>query len=142
MENELKKVVLVGCGRKQDPGFHKAKDLYISRYFKLKWEYAETFKSEIWILSDKHHLLYPENFIKNYDTDNANDKEWAKEVIDDIKALWDVNKTEFIILAGKKYTKNIIGSLPYYKLPLEGVQGVGKQNDLLTALINEQDIDE
>lgn len=127
-----KKIVLISCVSKKKAEACKAKDMYVSPLFKMSWEYAKQFSpDEVFILSDKHHLLDPEQRIDPYDvtlTKSAQWKEWARTVLHGIEERGiSLEQAEFIILAGKKYWKYLLGKngIRTCELPLSGRGGIG-----------------
>ena len=131
-----KKIVLISCVSKKEAEACKAKDMYVSPLFKMSWEYAKQFSPDaVFILSDKYHLLDPEQQIDPYDvvlTKSAQWKKWAGTVLHDLEEKLKekgirLEQTEFIILAGKKYWKYLLGENGIRKcqLPLSGHGGIG-----------------
>jgi len=63
-------------------------------------------------------------------------KEWSKKVLRELKEISNLEKDEFIFLAGERYRKFLIPSIKNYKIPLEGL-GIGKQLKFLKEATNE-----
>ena len=140
----MKRVVLIGCGSKKKDGVHKAKDLYDSDYFRKKYAYALTFDCPIFILSAKHHLLNPEAEIGKYneslkDKTATEKKEWTAIVLSDLKKHFDLNDTQFVILAGDDYCKYLEDSINPVR-PLKGMK-IGEQNHFLTDEIKKKSVE-
>jgi hypothetical protein len=139
----MKNVVLVACVATKNNKPAPAKDLYASDLFKKSMDYAAKLAKpeDIYILSAKHHLLPINRVIKPYDmTLNDFDKEkkekWADTVMDEIEDRYDINKTNFIFLAGMNYRKYLQDRLPHTKVPLEGLR-IGQQKAKLKQLVGE-----
>ena len=131
-----KKIVLISCVSKKETEACKAKDMYVSPLFKMSWEYAKQFSPDaVFILSDKYHLLDPEQQIAPYDevlTKSAQWKKWAGTVLYGLEEKLKekgirLEQAEFIILAGEKYWKHLRGEngIRECQLPLRGLGGIG-----------------
>lgn len=111
-----------------------AKELYISQLFKKAWCYAKELNHDrIYILSAKYGLLLPDKPIGYYNETLlkypvSKQKEWAENVLLQLKREGcDVDRDEFILLAGKTYYKFLLGDngIKNYKLPYMGLKGIG-----------------
>jgi hypothetical protein len=51
---------------------------------------------------------------------------WSDKVFNDLKSKYDIEKTKFVILAGKNYYSGFIDKLPHTELPL-GSLPIGKR---------------
>ena len=128
----MKRIILISCVSKKLPHKARARDLYISPLFKLNLKYAQRLKpNKIFILSAKYGLLPLETEIKPYDLTlikmSAKEiRKWAERVLQELERKSDLNKDEFIFLAGEKYRRYLIPSIKHYKIPLEGLS-IGKQ---------------
>lgn len=126
------KIVLISCASKKLPERAKAKDLYVSQLFKLNLRYACSLNPDrIFILSAKYGLLNPDEEISPYnETLNTKSKQeiklWADEVLKKLKNVGDLERDEFIFLAGERYRKYLVPNIKNYKIPLKGM-GIGKQ---------------
>lgn len=126
------KIVLISCVSKKLPHPAKAKDLYISPLFKFNLKYARKLKAEkIFILSAKYGLVEPEQKIDTYNqtlnTMKAPEiKKWAEHVLKSLKKKTNVEKDEFIFLAGEKYRKYLLPHLKRTRTPMQGL-GIGRQ---------------
>lgn len=132
----MKRIVLISCVSQKD---EKAKDrpvpaceLYVSPLFRKAYAYAKTLAPDrIYILSAKHHLLKERQKVTSYNEtlnnmSSADRKKWAAEVLEQLRAEGlDLKKDEFIILAGQKYCKDILGAGK-----IERYHNVYKENDL------------
>ncbi len=128
----MARIVLLSCVSRKLGHKAKAKELYISTLFKMNLKYAESFSPDkIFILSAKHGLVGLEEEIEPYNKTLNNMlskdiKEWANNVISELRKVADLANDEFIFLAGNKYRKFLIPHTTKYKIPLEGL-GIGKQ---------------
>ena len=126
------KIILVSCVSKKLSQKAKAKELYISPLFKLNLQYAQSLQPDrIFILSAKYGLLDLNEEIEPYNEtlNKKSDKEiksWAEKVLGQLKKVADLEKDEFIFLAGEKYRRYILQEIKSYKTPLENL-GIGKQ---------------
>lgn len=136
----MKKIILISCGSKKMKERAKAKDMYQSPLFKHSLEYAIKLNPDkIFILSALYGLLDLETEIEPYDVTisnvskknrlkkpqlivlNKNEKiEWGKKIIERLKAVSNIEKDDYIILAGLEYVKPIIPYLSNVKEPLKG----------------------
>lgn len=115
----MKKIVLISCvsKKKETNGVPiLAKELYISTLFKKAIKYAETLSPDyVYILSAEYHLLSLDTNVLTYDKtlnkmpiDEC--KQWAKNVLDNLKSKGHNLETDnFILLAGEKYCKYLLG---------------------------------
>jgi len=92
----------------------------------------------IYILSAKYGLLNLEQEIDPYEQTlnnmRANDvKQWANQVIEEIRAISNVDETEYIFLAGDKYRKYLLLHLNNVQIPLKGLR-IGEQLQRLKEL--------
>lgn len=126
------RIVLISCVAKKRniPSF--AKDMYVSPLFKGAYQYAKRLKADrIFILSAKYGLLEEGDVIEPYN-ETLNKKSasevkiWAEKVLASLAEKTDLQKDEFVFLAGERYRKYIIGNLKYTNVPLLG-QSIGKQ---------------
>lgn len=128
------KIVLISCTKSKDKEATKsnplpANKLYTGTAFKKAYQYARQLTPDrIYILSAKHGLLKPDDKVCYYD-DTLKDKPsqerklWAENVLDQLrKEKLNLNKDEFIILAGQTYCKDLTGpgKIAIYKTPYEG----------------------
>lgn len=136
----MKKIFLISCVSKKKDTKSKACELYISPLFKLNYEYAKTQNPDaIYILSAEHGVVTTEQEIEPYDKTLNKMKSleiqlWADEALHSLKKLEEINRCEFVILAGEKYRRYITPELPNYTVPLKGLS-IGKQLQKLNALI-------
>ncbi|OHD67993.1 MAG: hypothetical protein A2W19_01325 [Spirochaetes bacterium RBG_16_49_21] len=134
-----KKIVLISCVSQKLPYRAKARDLYVSTLFKLNLKYANSLRpSEIYILSAKHGLLELEREIEPYEQTlnnmrTAEIKEWANNVLQQIRSVASLEEAEFIFLAGDKYRKYLLPHIKNAEIPLKGLR-IGEQLQRLKEL--------
>jgi len=133
----MTKIVLISCARKKINQECMAKDLYISPLFRKNLQYARSLApDDILILSAKYGLLKLEDEIKSYDKTlnrmrSSELEDWANLVLGQLQKVSDLDKDEFIFLAGNNYRKFLLPRIKNYKIPLQGL-GIGKQLRWLT----------
>ena len=134
----MQKIYLIGCGSKKLAGRHKAKDLYISSYFRKKLEYAQHKGGPYFILSAKCGLLDPEREVCSYNLSikdlSADEKRtWAKNVEDKLVEQFPDSETVFVMLCGKDYWGPVAARIGEERceFPLAHM-GIGKQLRFLT----------
>jgi len=138
----MKKIVLLSCVSKKRQHRTKAGDLYISPLFRFALQYARNQNPDaIFILSAKYGLLDLDTEIEPYDITlnkmtSAQRKEWANEVVVQLKEKTDVNDDHFIFLAGQNYRENLTSHIKHREIPMEGL-GIGKQLQFLKRFLNE-----
>ena len=128
----MAKIVLISCVSKKLSYKAKAKDIYISPLFKMNLEFAKSLNPDkIFILSAKHGLIDLDKEIEPYDKTlnlmhSAEKKEWANSVLQDLRKVANLDKDEFIFLAGENYRKYLVPNIKNYKIPLKGLS-IGRQ---------------
>jgi len=133
----MRTVALISCVSKKCHKKSKTKDLYISTLFKKNMAYAKKIEvDEIYVLSAKYGLLKLDDKIEPYDLTlnkmkSYQKREWSSAVLEQLTKLEDLESTNFIFLAGENYIKYLIEKLPYYEIPMRGMQ-IGKQLQFLT----------
>ncbi len=119
------KVALISCSKRKQNTACTAAEMYApSELFSLSYEYAKHVADRIFILSAKYGLLEEDTRIAPYNVtlsqlSEAQRMVWARNVIYQLKSKCDIEKDEFIILAGKDYYLNLLPELKQYVLPLE-----------------------
>lgn len=127
-----KTIVLLSCVATKLPEPAPAKELYASPLFKNSLAYAISLDpDDIVILSAKHYVLPLDKVIAPYDKTLLNMpdeeiREWAVQVLKILADRYDLDKDEFIILAGEKYRKYIVPQLAHWSAPLKGLR-IGQQ---------------
>lgn len=130
--NGMGKIILISCVRRKKNYKTKAKNLYISPLFQYHLKYAESLNPDkIFILSAKYGLLELEKEVEPYEKTLNNMsaeqiKRWALQVILELKKVADLNKDQFIFLAGAKYRKYLMHHIRNFRIPLKGLP-IGKQ---------------
>ena len=134
-----KRIVLISCVSQKLLHRAKAKDLYVSTLFKLNLKYANKLNpDDIYVLSAEYGLLDLEQEINPYEKTlnnmRANEvKQWASQVIEQIRNIGAVDETEFTFLAGEKYRKYLLPHLNNVQIPLKGLR-IGEQLQRLKEL--------
>lgn len=141
----MKKICLISCVKSKHDGPCEAGKLYCGQLYTGHLKYAKKLgysEDEIYILSAKHGLLKFSDIIEKYEMTLNNMKKpdrnkWAKKTLMEIKKEFDINNTEFTILAGKNYYENLEPFLPNVVLPneLKGLP-IGKRVQMLNRLVN------
>jgi len=141
----MNNIVLISCAIKKKNYETKAKDLFISPLFKYNLRYSKFFKpSKIFLLSSKYGLLNLDEKIKPYYLRLEKEpiekvKKWSEKVIKQLSEKTDLNKDNYIFLAGKKYREFLIPKLKNFDVPLKGL-GIGKQIKFLKEEINKYNL--
>ena len=130
----MTKIALIGCTSKKQDVPCAAIEMYSkSSYFNKKLEYCKKINvDKIFILSAKYGLLDSDALIEPY---NFNLKsatkdykiEWNNKVLEDLKNKTNLEKDEFIILAGNEYVKDLLEFIPKHYNPVKGL-GIGYQS--------------
>ncbi len=142
--NKMAKIVLVSCASKKVKELAKAEDLYDSHLFKMNLKYAKSLSPDkIFILSAKYGLLNLDKEVEPYEETLNNKKDieiknWALKVLSKLKEEGDLDKDEFIFLAGEKYRRHLIDKLENVSVPMEGL-GIGKQLKFLKDFFRGKD---
>jgi len=120
-----KTIFLISCCKKKLPYVSRAEKLYESSGFKSQLAYAKSQKPDaIYVLSALHHLVALDAVLEPYDVclkdfSKEEKKEWAKEVLSQLKKVSDIEKDRFVILAGKDYYGELVKDLKKCELPLK-----------------------
>jgi hypothetical protein len=123
----VRNIILIACVKSKLGHPAQAKDLYISTLFKSNLAYAKSLKPDaIYILSAKHGLLELDQVIAPYEMtlnkiSESEKKTWAKQVLADLSCKADLQKDQFIFLAGINYRKYLVSTLKNVDVPLEGL---------------------
>lgn len=139
-------IALISCTKAKKDYLCSAREMYSeSNTFRLSLEYAEKTCNKIFILSAKHGLLDLEDTILPYDEtlvdkSVAERRRWAEEVISRLKEITDLEKDQFIILAGQKYNEFLLDHIKNFQLPLGGLtmfKRTPKLKEMIRNLDNE-----
>jgi len=139
----MAKIVLISCVSKKLHHKSKAQDLYVSPLFQKNLRYAKSLNPDkIFILSAEYGLLDLNREIEPYDKTlnkmSSNEiKEWANSVLNQLQKVSDLDKDEFVFLAGNNYRKFLLPHIKNYKIPMLGL-GIGKQLKWLTEKIKHE----
>jgi len=135
----MNKIVLISCVSQKLAHKAKVRDLYVSTLFKLNLKYANILQpNEIYVLSAKYGLLDLEMEIEPYEKTLNNMKvseikEWANNVLQQLRLITSLEEDEFIFLAGDKYRKYLLPNINNISIPLEGLR-IGEQLQRLKEL--------
>ncbi|GHT94651.1 hypothetical protein FACS1894141_1730 [Spirochaetia bacterium] len=136
-------IVLISCVSMKLPHKAKAEDLYTSPLFIKSLSFAKKINpKKIFILSAEHHLLDLDTVIEPYnktlnDMSDAENKKWAKTVLEQLKNKCDIMNDKFVILAGSNYFKHLIPSLKHCEIPMDGLP-IGKRLSWLNEALYER----
>jgi len=136
----MERIVLISCVSKKLNVKSSAQKIYISPLFQKNLKYAKSLNpNKIFILSAKYGLLNLNDLIEPYNKtlnkmNMFEKKEWANLVLIQLKKVTNLEKDEFIFLAGKNYRQFLIPHIKQYKVPMLGL-GIGKQLQWLTKRI-------
>ncbi len=138
----MRKIVLLPCVKSKRDQLSKACDLYTSALFTKALAYARKLKpDDIYILSAEHGVLELDNEIEPYEKTlnsmrTAAKRKWAEKVLQQLREKAELDKDEFIFLAGNNYRSFLIHYIKHYSVPMEGLP-IGKQLAWLTDHIDE-----
>lgn len=132
-------VVLVACVSLKSDTAQKAKELYLSNWFKKARVYAEANGDEWFILSARYGLVEPENVIEPYNESlngkrRAEREAWAERVASSLRRRIPPG-SRIIILAGINYRRDLVPLLEDFysiEIPMVGL-GIGSQLAYLKA---------
>jgi len=135
------RIVLVACAATKLAHRAAARDLYCSPLFKLSLAYARSLKPDaIFILSALHGLLELDTMVEPYnltlkDLSTARVREWSGRVLGQLAREAELEKDEFIFLAGNAYRRHLTPAIAHWRAPLEGLP-IGKQLQRLSGLMH------
>lgn len=138
----MKKIVLIPCVKSKRSQRSKACDLYTSSLFVKVLGYAKMLNPDaIYILSAKHGVLALDDEIDPYEKTlnnmrTADKREWAKQVLQQLRQRADLEADEFTILAGNNYRAGLVPHIKHCKIPMEGLP-IGRQLQWLTERLSE-----
>jgi hypothetical protein len=135
------KIFLISCSKRKGQHQTHAENLYLGNLFRCSLDYAlsKTTGENIYILSAKHHLLHLTDHVEPYDLTlkDMSKKErrvWAEKTILRLENYCQIDKDEFVILAGWDYREFLVRKFPNHRIPLEGLR-IGEQQAELKRLI-------
>lgn len=143
--NSNKTLVIVPCGKKKiwaiNPSVHavKAKDAYISNYFKLCKLYAERFSDKWVILSGKYGIIEPDFILHNdYNIRLHHSDKFKNKVKEQLKPIISNGFTQIVSLCGNYYSCFLRDVFMYFNLkvetPLQGMKIGYRQKRLKICL--------
>ena len=136
------KIALLACTKAKKNYSCCAKELYsASHLFNLSYQYAKVFCDKIYILSAKYGLVEENMYLEPYDlTLNAMSKKerilWSNMVFEKLAHLEDIEKSTFVILAGKNYYLYFYRKLKRYELPLDRLSFGNRMHKLKEMIAN------
>jgi len=126
-QNEKHSIVLISCVKSKRAVPSKARELYTSPLFKKMMNYALSLEpKEIFILSALHGLLELDTVISPYEKTLNNmkvkdRKEWSDKVLASLENRCDLQRDEFVLLAGRKYSEFIAPNLVHVSQPMDSL---------------------
>lgn len=122
----MRKIGLISCVKSKKEIGCKAKDMYISPWFRKGYEYLSYRCDVIYIMSAKYGLLSSDTFILPYNESllKMNKRKrmiWSYKMIKSLERKTDLKNDYFIILGGKKYIEYICQKIPNFELPFEKI---------------------
>lgn len=107
------KIGLISCVKEKRDGIHKAKDLYISPFFKKSLKYALQNYDKVYILSAKHGLINLDDKIESYELtlNNMNRDErrsWYYKTATRLNEVINTEEDELYFLTGKNYYEGLL----------------------------------
>ena len=154
----MMQVYLVSCVKSKQTAATscRAEDMYISPLYRASLMYAsnraEDKEKQVFILSALYGLLSLNDVISIYEKTlgkmpRAEIVEWGKLVDEKLSALFDIENTNFVFLAGEKYVAPLRKYLRHYSEPLKGIASIGgrirwlKQNAPMNDTYSQSEID-
>ena len=135
-------IALISCTKSKKSYPCQAKEMYSERspWFQKAYEYAELIADKIYILSAKYDLLDVEKIIKPYEEtlktkSNGERRSWSNRVLHKLDKVCDLEKDNFIIIAGRDYYEHLAPHIKNLWLPLKG-KGLLEWNPELTRLLH------
>jgi hypothetical protein len=128
-------------------------ELYTSSYFDKKQNFAEEFGDEMYVVSAKFGVVHGETSLWNYDAtiEDVYNDEWLDVVEKNLDEKLDWTEgDEIYVLVGKKYLDAedhhgrtlramLNESPPEVKYPFSQTSGIGKQQQYLDEVIEQED---
>jgi hypothetical protein len=104
----------------------------VSPLFQVGLAYARSLQPDaIFVLSAKHGLVPLDQELAPYE-DTLNEKSdieirtWAGEVLQQLRTRADLDRDQFVILAGDRYRRHLLPHLRNHLVPMEGLR-IGEQ---------------
>jgi hypothetical protein len=144
-DNFSKVLVIVPCGKRKiwekHPSINvvRAKDAYISNYFRLCRSYAERFAGQWFILSGKHGIIEPDSLLSSgYNVRLNASNAFEGKVKEQLRHIVSKGFTEIVSLCGKEYSDFLNSVLASFDLvvqmPLRGLRIGERQRQLKKCL--------
>ena len=122
----MRRIILISCAVKEINSGEQAKNIYVAESFKKSLDYAYLLKPDkIFLLTLNQGLIgVNEELLSSTDTlDDKDDEEimvWANVVLGKLMLEADIQRDEFIFLAGHNYRKYLIPHIKNYKISFTG----------------------
>lgn len=135
----MKTIVLISCVKQKRNRASKARDLYISSFFRKSFAYAHYLNPDkIFILSAKYGLVSPDRIIEPYELSLNTFKKneliiWSEKTLQQLRHKADLESDRFIILAGNNYRKFLTPYMENYEIPMKGLK-IGEQLQFLSDI--------
>lgn len=120
------RIALISCTSRKKTYKCPAGELYSeSPRFRLAYTLAKLVADKIFILSAKYGLVPDDMVIAPYN-ETLKDKSiqergaWGEMVLNQLQRVSDLERDDFIVLAGEVYQENLLPHLTHYWLPLKG----------------------
>ena len=139
-------VALISCVKSKREGRHPAKELYTSPLFRKMLAFAESRKPDlIYVLSAKYGLVPIEKEIDSYEQTLATMSKaerylWANQVVTDLSKTCDIQRDQFLLLAGRIYGEHICSRLGGVEVPMRGLS-MGRRLSWLNKQLNQEEGD-
>jgi hypothetical protein len=136
------RIALIACSATKRDTARAARYLYTGDLFRKSLAYAVTHCDGFAILSAKHGLLQPDTVVEPYDARLSRRKAvrlaWARGVVAQLKAAYDVSQTTFVLLAGRDYREGLEASDLNTVNPFPAVRGLGDMKKWLADAVRPQ----
>ncbi len=108
-------IALIACSKTKARGRHRALEMYTSPLFRKSLLYAVSNSDKQFVLSARHGLLAPNDWIEPYEQTLKTMPErqraaWAKKVLSDLTKV-STKRDKIIFLAGEDYTEGLVEPL-------------------------------
>jgi len=120
------RIALIQCTSRKKANKCPARELYSeSPRFRLAYALAKLVADKIFILSAKYGLVPEDMIIEPYnetlkEKSAQERREWGDMVLKELNKVCNVERDEFIVLAGEAYHENLLPHLVHFWLPLKG----------------------
>ena len=120
-------VVCISCVKSKRAHRSRAEDLYTSPLFRMLLAYAKFLDPHrILVLSAKHGVLELDDEVDPYEMTlnrmgNADRLAWADRVLGQLRQRVDLDRDEFVFLAGQRYREHLIPHIRHASVPMEGL---------------------